>query len=394
MKIAVMLAGFNGGAPKSLMQYIRILINNGHSIFAVGHKGQDSIVTAYEDMGVTVKEVDGCISVGNGLTKFAAMVDMLDCVLKWQPDCIICASMYFAYFILDIIKRMDIKFLCVVPGGNIKSLYRHIKNFQWNSIIAFSEENKEELIKNGYQGNVMVIANRIPVIEDSEWKKHYLQKNKSDCIKLLMATRFDGDKVESIKYVIDITEKLIEYGLCIELNIVGGGRYHNTIKEYITIKGMDCNNINVLGFQQDIIEYYREADICFGKGRSILEPAILGRYVVCVSEDRSMSIVTTDTFTNLAHYNFAGRNIEQGNSLEELKEFILNIRQADCLMDLEKTKKMVIKEYGVEELENKFYQQFFVPNYIEKNTIIKEYKQVSRIKIWFSFIISWLKLKK
>lgn len=387
MKITIVLSGFNGGAPRSLLQYSKILKAHGHQVLVCGKKGSQSLVQEYKTHGIEVYESVCGVDDARKLKKLRGVADVLNYTLKWSPDCIIAVGLQLSNYISNVVKNLGVQCLCLIPGGNLESGKNIIKKIKCSRAIVFSTENKLQLERYGFIGDVCVISNRIPMTDRCDIDEHYSERT-FDTFHFLLASRLSSGKSNSVKYVIDFVEWLNKKGYSADLEIAGDGNCFGELVEYTNLKSNMMHKIRFLGMLSDMEQHYENADVCFGKGRSILEPLIGGRYVVCVSEDRKMKWVDTGCFSQLECYNFSGRNIENPDSFEQIETFIRNISSKERRDSLRKAKSMAEQQYGSDYLEKKFYDNFFELYY--ENCKFEVRKVPCKLSLYAKVFVCWL----
>lgn len=390
MRIAIALPGFDGGAPKSVLRYAQILKSYKHEVLVCGKKGKKNLAEDYIKCGVEVYETQYNLLDKSKLRKVKSVIDTVEYILKWKADCIITVGIHLSAYVSNAVDNLDVECLCLIPGGNLTGGKRIIKTIKSRHAIVFSAENKAQLEHYGFQGDISVISNRISMCDLHDSGTYYTPEKKNEYA-FLIASRLGADKSNSIKYVVDFVEWLNEK--CPStLTIAGDGPSACELKEYAQTKTAVKDKIHFIGAISDIEACYKKADICFGKGRSILEPLILGRYVVCVSEDRKMKWVDPNSFPKLEYYNFSGRNIEDPDSFAEVKELIDQIQQKESIEVLEKTKHIAEKQYGASSLEDRFYNALFKVYY--ENNKSNSQKRVGKVTLYVKILEYWLKTRK
>ena len=162
MRIAIIISEFNGGAPKSLLQYVSVLKSKGHSVFICGKGGTSNYCSEFLKLGVEVCELKYGITENGRLQKIKGVTDALYHTVKWAPDLIITVGVHLSAYVSNTVKKIGIQCLCLIPGGNLNGGKNIIKTIKSNYAVVFSRENKTQLENYGFLGTVRVISNRIP----------------------------------------------------------------------------------------------------------------------------------------------------------------------------------------------------------------------------------------
>lgn len=318
MKILINTGFFNGGAPLSILEYARIAQRNGYEVKAIGEYA--TLQVKYEQLGIPTYDVK-YFAPKRFFSNIKSLWSYSRIVKKEQPN-LIHATSYGIVPSKFISKLYGIPVMYSIAGGKTtRSVFDNEK------LIVYSEENKEDLIKNGYRNDLIeVIPNRLSIAQyASSYKMHYGMRTEK--INLLLISRLDRDVIESVYYLIDLVIALSDMHQNIHLDIVGSGEYIESVKKNAdnVNKSKQRKVINILGYQSDVHRYITEAHVVFGKGRSIIEAILNDRISFVVSESRTMSRCTAETIENLYKYNFSGRNLENVTSIEELSKLIEDI---------------------------------------------------------------------
>lgn len=284
-------------------------------------------------------------------------------------DSIIHTYSFEAIFMMSLIK---IKYKNV---STITSVMGGLNPFPYLSIIdhyiAVSEEQKIDAsrfsdLKVLPENSISIIKNRI-TIDDLQ-----VDKNDNDKKAILIVTRFDNDKLDSLKRIFDLINEINEKEKII---IAGEGSYLDEYKS----KYRNRNNIHFLGYEQNLISYVNKIKLVIGMGRSILEfmlqhiPAILIGY-------KGIEILNKKEKVEFASkYNFSGREIYENKTIYETKEYIYNPIEYD-----EKSiYQFLKKEYDMTYYKNKYTS--VLDNISSKKisyiSIIKCYLHVFKIRL-------------
>lgn len=352
MKILINTGLFNGGAPLSILEYAKIAQNNGHEVKAVGEYATSQV--KYERLGIPTYNVP-YFSPKRVFKNVIGLWTYSRIVNKEQPD-IIHATSYGIVPSKFMSKLYGIPIMYSIAGGKTTGSI-----FDDEKLIVYSEENKFDLIKHGYDRDLIeVIPNRLSIEESSNPEEIYC-RSKSDEINLLLISRLDKGVIESVYYVIDVVSMLSDKNQNISLSILGSGDYLESIRKIANDlnKTKQRKVIDVLGYQDDVDRYISQAHVVFGKGRSIVESILSNRISLVISESRAMLKCSVSTVDNLYRYNFSGRNMQCTTSIEELSEIINDIANNRVdLCELEEVRQFVDQRYNIKHVEHKINKTY------------------------------------
>lgn len=383
MKILLIIAGFGGGAPLSVLQYGRVLKSHGFSVAVNGSKYNESIAQKFIDSGIPVNyssNLQGLIAKYKFIKSVKSLFRMYDDIIYNQIDTIISVSNTNNFLFSYICKCLGLDHLIVVAGGDMSNKIATVKYWSSNKVICFSHENKDAVISGGYpEDKIEIISNRISCEEESGWKIHYSEMGKIDPVVLLITSRLDEDKTKSVMVTMELAKWLFSNSQNVVLRIAGGGSQFNEMRALAQKinREVDIELITILGHVDDMKEEFHRAHIVFGKGRSVVEPIMMNRIGVIVGEDGKFSLCDEKSIENLYHYNFAGRNISCGISKEEILDLLNRVQ--DKTIDVEsfyKTFENVRAKYHSDYFENNFYPMFekeFLKNESEKKISIGKF---------------------
>lgn len=330
MKVLIKLQRFAGGAPRSLLQYARALTDNGMSVFAAGEAvPSDAIVESYKKSGIEIYYIKR-FNNRRVFLNTSLLVQLYKLIINERPDSIITTDGLDASFCSMLGKYFNICVTIVKAGGT--DPYSDILLSTWNDnqLVVFSEENREYYVKHHYNPNrIKLISNRIEVSRDKNYENFYRRlENKEQMLSLLMISRLDRSKMNSVLTVYKIIENLATDISKIQLIVAGSG----DCTEYLTVEAnkinqkFNCDLIKLVGHIDNIPELILSSHLVFGKGRSVIEPIMMNRMGIVVSEDNNFSLCTMKSFENLYNYNFSGRKISHSTGVDEIHQLILALR--------------------------------------------------------------------
>lgn len=330
MKILFKNRSFGGGAPKSLLAYIKIAREAGMDVVSLGAFNYDPV--DYTENAIRTLNIPYFI-LQKPIYNFRVLKQYLSLIKKEQPDIIHATTLYNLYFQYIVEKLTGIPTIYMIPGGQVsafagKILSTVLKN---KKLLVYSEENRLELLSYEVRDeNIIVIPNRIDFKEielDDVQFSAYKNRQVQDTVKTLMITRFSETKINSIRYTIELTKQLAMDKMPVELTILGSGFYLDEIKAEAELINREVGKdiIHLPGYQNNVQDFVREAHIIYGKGRSVIDGIVQKKLSAVVNEENQLFLCTSENFKKLSDYNLTGRNELDATGYEELNETIRKI---------------------------------------------------------------------
>jgi glycosyltransferase involved in cell wall biosynthesis len=186
-------------------------------------------------------------------------------------------------------------------------------------IIAISHEVKSRMVELGVdEKKLVVIPNMIDTNEFSPEEDanapYRLEASSQRAFTIVCLGRADSSKVQTIETAMKSMPEVIKMFPKAKLLIAGGGpSLCDLTKAAQRINGrIGKDAILVLGQVPSAVALLRRADVVIGIGRVALEAMATGKPVIAVSGQAGQlvrgDIVSQETATALAEYNFSGRN--------------------------------------------------------------------------------------
>ena len=328
MKCIIRQYKLSGGAPRSLLEHIRVLKLLGfNEIKCLATVGEKDLYSKY------IREVSELI-IRNSLSalwtekKYKAVYDEL----KWEyayikneaPDLVIVLGEIDGALYSHFCHQLGIPLIIYIAGGDLSSNEEVIDIWDNCEVICFSQENCDVIKRHFIEQHINVISNRINLtllFQDLEQK----YKKQQSGINILISSRLDEDKITSIYAFLNMLRTSNLDGVKLNIRIAGDGTQKTKLLEYCNMISCDNFQICLLGHLTDLTEEFRWAHIIAGKGRSVIEPIMMNRIGCIIGDDGNISFCKTSTFENLYHYNFAGRNIKNPNTQNDLREVMKKI---------------------------------------------------------------------
>lgn len=327
MKILIDFQDTIGGAPRSMLDHALLLQRSGHDIVAViSEKESDDF---FKDTGFkvlylapfVVRDLFGNII---KIKKYSKLV-------KHEGVDVIYANRVIHCLFLSIVSDF-----CRVPilnaraGGYVDSNMVRIHNDK--HYIVYSEENLKAFRKAGFaDDHLYLIRNRIPIpIVRSKQSK---QLHNSLIITVTGSIK-SGTLQGLIWFLKLIRTQCQNVDLNCTINLAGGNILKTEEEKHIFEIALNNSgktlprNIRIrhLGWVEDIVSLQYQSHICIGKGRSVIQPAMMGKITFVISEAGTLYRCKKNTYSSLAYYNFSGRGTihEKNNSVDEFLASLSN----------------------------------------------------------------------
>ncbi|CAM4280347.1 glycosyltransferase [Paenibacillus tarimensis] len=323
MKILLKNRRFAGGAALSLLEYGLLFKASNHEVFAVGL--YNNLQSRYSEQDIDTYDLP-FFEKDRPLGNLRTARRYYKLVKQHRPDVIVSISVCNAIFHRAIEKWFGIPVIYIVPGGIVPHMFtKYMKN---ERLIVFSEENKEALIQDGYrEADVSLITNRLTFEPKSGHEDEiYTAFTPGEPVELLVISRLDEEKINSVLYIMRCVEAMLERVPGIRLTIVGDGECMDQVQAQAARMNSGREAVHVAGFRNNVKDYIRRAHIVFGKGRSVIEPIYYHRISFVVSESDEMWLCTADTIPSLQQTNFTGRGVGNPDSPDVLENLIRSIQ--------------------------------------------------------------------
>lgn len=352
MKILFHNSAFTGGAPQSHLQYAKIAKKNKYEVISIGEKSSNnSIVDEYHKNGIKTINLER-FHIKNIVKNFKILLQYLGYIYKIKPDLIHSITSHNNCYNYLIHKLTNIPIVYTIPGGKVSPFITSVisKTLEDETIIVFSEENRESLLsKENENLDIRVITNRMS-FKDTNYKTPVCSSPNK--VELLIISRLDNDKIQSINYIIDCTLRLIDSNIPVALTIAGGGSLLHQVRDRadkINEKYQE-SIFNVRGHVSNISSLVQQAHIVFGKGRSVLDGIKENRIGIVVNENNKMYLCKEDNLEELSNYNLTGRNEYQLEefTMNDLKKLCVNVlKNKISFSRLDKIKVKMKKKYDI-----------------------------------------------
>ncbi|MDN5335087.1 MAG: hypothetical protein PWR02_113 [Synergistales bacterium] len=307
LKILYKIHEFNGGAPRSLLAFARVLQSLGHDVMAIGERGP--IQSAWEEAGIPVIE-SPMARRRRPFDSWKELTKLKKTIYRFDPDLIHAATIDEGFFIRFLMPQTPI--LQTIAGGkgptNRSLIWRDLP------VVGFSDECLEALKRNipQFRGNIFFIKERLDVKEILEKSKKELPRQLPLGPIILHTSRLEGNKLVGVKQTIEAYFRLLEKGTNASMVVLGGGPDEQLVHDFVNREKEKYPNATVifLGMVENPYPFYLAADIVTGVGRCVWEGMALAKPAIVVGELGSAGIVNETTAPEMIEYNFSGRNLK------------------------------------------------------------------------------------
>lgn len=372
MNYLVLVGEMRGGSPLSIINYIDILIKNENYVYVIGEFKSADIVEMYTSRKnlelINKNAYLTCLRKLDIISMYKTTCFISDFVYEKKIDILFISNGgHSVYFGSMINKKYRKPFVALVAGGDMFVPPMLLNKWHYDKLICFSEENKEYLLNAGKKvQDITVISNRINI-----GKRTMLSDFHKSRIRLLLASRIDKDKWNSICFVVELVKELKMKGMDVYLVIAGEGKkLSKLIKETAKFR----TYIECVGYESNMQKLIEQCDIALGKGRSVIEPIMYGKIGIVLGENQTVSICDDKSMDNLIKYNMAGRNFAFPLNKEKLIKWFEKYEHNEInFEEFIKVSEKINDTYSTEMLEKKFMP---IINSIEKKcTCEKQRKQ-------------------
>lgn len=349
----------SGGAPRSALQYLKVLKVDGHKITALIQEGDAGLKAEYIqliDKLICRDDLSKFLWVHNYFKAYIVVKQNLKFIKENQFDFLLADGFLNDFFFGDFCQKNKISVVTLIAGGDLSACEYALPHCRSDHFICFSKENKDVLSKYFDADKITVISNRIQLTKRfDDVQKHY-RFDSSDTVNVLMTSRLHGDKYDSVVNFIDTLNSVASQNRRISLVIAGDGDRIDELKKYAGSVDNSCLSVEFAGHIDDLVPYFEKAHIVVGKARSVLEPIMMNRIGCVIGDDGRLEVCTTKNFENLYHFNFSGRNLQKENPTAEMIALIDSLVDGSFdFNDFEQTVEMISQHYSSEYLADKFH---------------------------------------
>lgn len=357
MKVLLRNIILSGGAPQSLLQYVRVLESKNYSIKVLAQLSEPEIEKQYRIYSDELVEKDDFQSLF-----YKKKIKKLYCQLKNEykelknnkPDLVLALGEINGYFYGAFCESLGIPIIIFLAGGDLAWQSFRFKSLRCRDYICFSKEN-ENLLRQCRKDTdrIHVISNRIMIKKQfDDVPDHYLAKE-CDPVCILITSRIVDGKFDSIHFFLkNLEEVASRVDFDIEVRIAGTGNREEDLRLILDKISKENINVSLLGHVDDLTEQFEWAHIAVGKGRSVLEPIMMNRVGCVIGDNGELEVPNECNLDRLYHYNFAGRNLVCDNPVDllyDLLQAICNGYKTETILNIsEKIRQLYSAEFLLE----------------------------------------------
>ncbi|MBR3754263.1 MAG: glycosyltransferase [Clostridia bacterium] len=335
MNILLRGMSLSGGAPKSVLEYLRILKRDGHRINVIMQEREQELKELYErefDSFSAAPDIVSLFAKRSFGTLYAQLCREYSGLKSAKPDLVLVVGHAPAFFYGRFCEELQIPCVVIIPGGDLSANELNLKDGGWCHAICFSEENREVLRRCADDKKISVIPNRIALKMQFGGLAEHLATAQSS-INILLTSRVASGKYDSITRFIDNVCRVADGKMKINLAVAGGGDRLDELRKYVS--RLDCPNLNIelKGHLDDLVPEFERAHLVVGKGRSVLEPIMMNRPGCVIGDGGEIALCTVANFEQLYRYNFSGRGLECNDPADVLGEVLSSL--ASNTLDVE-----------------------------------------------------------
>lgn len=317
----------SGGAPRSHLEHAKALRKLGHEIVAVISK--ESKPDFFDETDFKVYYLPR-FEKRNVLKNIWLLMKYRDIIKSENVDLIYANRVAQCIFLSILSDFVGIPILNARAGGNVGDEgIEMIRIHNDKPYIVYSEENLESFLKAGFnEDQLHLIRNRLkePIVE-------HIDNSIDEHIVITLTGSIKEVTLKGITWFLNFLSQIdIPKARKVTVNLAGGNILNNpSDKELFEITLQKAQqetpeNVQIkhLGWVDEITNLQNESHICIGKGRSIIEPAMMGKISFVISESGTLYRCKNDIYKDLLYYNFSGRGKirEKNNSIKELKKLV------------------------------------------------------------------------
>ncbi len=360
MKCIIRQYGLGGGAPRSILQHIKVLKCFSYDdIECMTRNTDERLKIDFEEevrqMIIRTSPAELCWE-RKYIRAFKEYLWEYKHIKQSNPNLVIVLGQLNGALYSDICQRLGIPLIIYIAGGPIS---QHDPCFDfWHDCeaLCFSQENADMITRRFSAAHTNVVSNRISIqnrFDDIE--THYMtHKNE---VNVLIVSRLDSDKIKSIYSVISVLSKCATEDLSINIRIAGRGENQEDLRLFCDELQSNQLKIHMIGQVHDLTEQFRWAHVIAGKGRSVIEPIMMNRIGCIIGEDEKIEFCCKGNFENLYHYNFSGRKLNNPDSYKEMHDMLNKIKNGEIGRDyVLEIAEMTIQQYGASHLPDKLKQ--------------------------------------
>jgi len=315
-----------GGAPRSLLAHAKAARNAGHVV--IGTIGRDEDASFISDAGIDVRVIPNFV-MGRPLYNMQLLLRWRSFLTHEKPQLLHANRPVQCKFLAVVSILTGVKFLPAQAGGVARQA--DIIPLQGFPVLVYSSENMEQYSKCGFdKSDIHVIRNRIA--EPEEQTEH---EGINDAeLQILCIGNFKEGTVGGIKsLLLAIGRNSINVSRRFKLLLAGADitpdrHLTKDIEQLVARTNQSLGRrgkVTWLNWVDDLSSLYIRANVVVGKGRSVLQPAMMGKIAFVLSERGFVTRIKRSEYDVLSAYNFSGR----GALCDDTKDFLAMLQSVD-----------------------------------------------------------------
>ena len=306
-----------GGAETHIAQLAQVLFERGEEVFVASSGG----ITADRLKKMGIPQIHMPLGTHSPL-QWLLLRRKIRAFIKREKIDIAHAHARIPALLIHGVRRLGCAEIVTVHAKFRSGLLRRFLSRWGEHSIAVSEDLRAYL--HDVYGIPMQRISVIPNGIDLERFSPGQEKEGSDTLRILFASRLDTDCARGAELLCEIAPLLANQipNLCITL--VGGGKKMPEIAERVKkinhTLGFSC--ITVLGAVQDMAPLLKKQDIFVGVSRAALEAMACGCSVILCGNEGYGGILTKETFWNASLSNFCARGEEKPDATRLLSDIL------------------------------------------------------------------------
>lgn len=360
MKVLMRNIKLSGGAPQSMLQYVKVLHAEKHHVKVIAQLAEDEIERQYRQFSNELQEFDdiqGKYDQKKLWQLYRQLKDEYRILKQYQPDLVLALGEVNGYFYGAFCESLNIPIITFLAGGDLTWQSFRFSEVKCHNYICFSKENEDLLVKcrHNNDDHIHVISNRIMLkSEYNDLEKHYLIA-KDGSIHILITSRISGGKIDSVQLFLQNLQKAVENVEChVEVRIAGSGDKMDMLNSMVDQIQQKNLRVTVLGHVDNLMEHFEWAHIAVGKGRSVLEPMMMNRLGCVIGDRGDLEIPDENNLERLYHYNFAGRHLICDDPCTVIRDMLVAVYNGYNTNAISNVAKQVRQLYSAEYLPEKF----------------------------------------
>lgn len=316
MKILFDFQNMIGGAPRTQLTHMQTMKEAGHEVVAT--IGRDADVLRRLSGGIRIITVREFL-LDKPFRNLVLIKQWLKILESEKPD-VIHANRTNQYRFLGVVSDLTGIPLVFAQAGGV-ALPTDLRPLLGKTPVGYSLENKKTFVSAGFEAQtVHVISNRMHSLNDSAASHRELGKS----ISILLTGNIKGSTVNGMMKLLRNLASIGHAHRRFRLLIAGQDITPNKNFDRQVAKQIALTNkslirdgfVEHLGWVDDIGPIQASSDICIGKGRSVIQPAMAGKVCFVLAESGRLTRVSLATFDSLYEYNFSGRGDQRDDSAE------------------------------------------------------------------------------